>query len=292
MFKEIINKYTALPPYNFTYNITKRITELSKGTENIINIKNRKMFDSFSNLIYNIVSKDSNEYLRLIKIDDILLKLIETTDNEIFYRPLITPTMFIDNEIIYEDLTIKGITILDVEFYDELFSQAEKDASLGTIIHKDNYFIFFYIWSKDNITFDFFTLDNNITSSNNKLKNYIRNFICNTLDMISLMDDKLNIVTIETTKEHNEKRIKRGQIPNPTKIFIHSKDEFRIYIDKFLNDLDEGIRKIGHKFLVRGHWRHFRAERYKNKTKKDMVWIKPFWKGEGIPISKEYILKN
>ena len=60
-------------------------------------------------------------------------------------------------------------------------------------------------------------------------------------------------------------------------------------MNKFNEDFEEGkIKKILYKFMVRGHWRHFRSERYKKETKAKPMRIKPFWKGEGIPIAKEY----
>jgi len=100
------------------------------------------------------------------------------------------------------------------------------------------------------------------------------------------------VVTIETTKEQNIKRIRRKQIPIPTRIVIRAKDNFKKYVKKFNDDLkDAESRKIGCKFLVMGHYRHFRNEKFKNVqgTKK---WIKPYWKGDGIIIAKEYDLKK
>ncbi len=278
-----------LPPYNFTHKLINFINdELKKEKMNESNI----IVKSFNQLLKEITDQDINKYLRIIKIDDLLMHLVEHTDNEIFYRPLITPTMFIDNEIWYKNEMIKGITIVDLEFYNEFILKFEETIKIKIEPMKENYFIFFFMVNKINynISYDFFTLEYDMANTNKELKQYLRNVVCNILDMIYAMDDKLNVTMIETTKEQNIKRIKRDQIPISTKIFIKPKDEFKQYVYKFVKDMEDGIRKIGHKFLVRGHWRHFRSERYKIETRLNPTWIKPFWKGEGIPIAKEYMI--
>ena len=50
--------------------------------------------------------------------------------------------------------------------------------------------------------------------------------------------------------------------------------------------------KIGHRFWVRGHFRIFRSERFKE-AKNKRKWILPFIKGTGILIEKQYeMIKN
>ena len=283
-----------LPPFNFTYKMIdimfKKEMELIEKSSNE-EILSLLPVRGFAELLSNIVNEDINEYLRLIKVDDLLMNIVEHTDNEIFYRPLTVPTMFIDNELMYENYTIKGITIVDLDFY-KTFKLEKTKTEIEFESKGKNYFIFVFLFNRKTfeISLEFFTLEYDIVDTNIQLKNYIRNVICNTLDMIYAMDDKLNVTLIETTKEQNIKRIKRDQIPLPTKIFIKPKDDFKQYVYKFIKDMEEGTRKIGHKFLVRGHWRHFRSERYKIETRANPVWIKPFWKGEGIPIAKEYMI--
>jgi len=108
--------------------------------------------------------------------------------------------------------------------------------------------------------------------------------------MVDGNDADMDCVTIETTKEQNEKRIRRGQVAFPTKIYIRAKGEFKRYVNRFNIDFDNADRqKLGHKFIVRGHWRNFRSPRYVHKQGK-RKWVKPFYKGEGIIISKDYKL--
>lgn len=90
--------------------------------------------------------------------------------------------------------------------------------------------------------------------------------VCNIIDMVEGNDEDLEVTTIHTTSEQNLKRIKRGKVPFPTKVFIRANKEFKQYIKDF-NDEDEECKetKLTCKFLVRGHWKHFRAERYVRK---------------------------
>jgi hypothetical protein len=105
--------------------------------------------------------------------------------------------------------------------------------------------------------------------------------------MVDGNDEDLEIVTVNTSKEQNLKRIKRRQIPMPTKVFIKAKGEFKQYVKKFNQD---DIKELSYRFLVRGHFRHFRSDKFIYK-KGEKTWIKPFYKGKGIVISKDYVIR-
>jgi hypothetical protein len=124
----------------------------------------------------------------------------------------------------------------------------------------------------------------------NNLYEHVRILVCNIVDMVEGNDEDLEVTTIISTSEQNAKKIKRGKIPLPTKIFIRANKEFKQYIKDF-NDADEECKetKLSCKFLVRGHWMHFRAERY-IRRKGEKTWVKPFYKGQGIVVAKPYKL--
>ena len=282
----------SLPPYQF---ITKHI-------DNILNKYSMTMYseDDVYQLkrLYNIISKDLNrdinEMLRLVEIEDDLIRLIEATDNRIFYRKLFFPSIFINNEFKFDNWIIKGILVEEciTDFAGNAIRPSDEN------LEKNDYIIFVTIINPSTNEFwnlTFFLVDKTLHKRDKDydpkgIQKYIRNIICNMVDAVDGNDEDLDIVTIETSKEHNDKRIRKGKVPFPTKIYIRAKGEFKKYVQKFnIACEDNEKRKLGHKFLVRGHWMKFRAERYIRK-KGERTWVKPFWKGEGVVISKDYKL--
>ena len=272
-------KILPLPPYQFTVSALKDLHN--------INIKHPEAwpyFEIIEKTFEWITSPEKNETFRMIEIEEDLIPLIENTDNKIFYRPLFFPTIFINNEFIYENFIIKGITILDI-------ANAPPNIHIEDIEKQEYLIIYTYARIDDiDIGARTITLFRNILEKDDKLANHIRLLICNIVDMVEGNDEDLEFTTIHTSKEQNIKRIKRGKIPFPTKVFIRPKKEFKQYVHDFnLKDKENKEQKLHYKFLVRGHWRHFRAERFVRK-KGEKIWIKPFYKGQGIVISKEYKL--
>lgn len=103
------------------------------------------------------------------------------------------------------------------------------------------------------------------------------------IDIVEGNTKELSVVTIETTGEQNLKRIRRKQVPLPTKIFIRAKGEFKKYVKQFNSDMADVRRgKLGHKVLVIGHYRHFMNEKFIN-VKGTKKWIFPYWKGISLP---------
>lgn len=281
------------PPYNFVLyyaNIMSTIPEKTPEGE---------YAKLFARIIGMESSKDINKELRLVELEKDLIPLVESTDNKIFFRPLFFPSIFINNDFHFENLIVKGIYITECH--------TEKGSSSYFLHHPDvNDYAVFAVVVDANEAFEYHLsialvdkamgkhyLDSN--AENKKLTRcaeYLRTLICNVIDMVEGNTDDLSVVTIETTKEQNIKRIRRKQIPMPTKIVIRAKDEFKKYVKKFNSDM-EGNRsgKLGHKVLVRGHNRHFMNEKFVN-VKGTKRWIFPYWKGEGIAIAKEYMVKK
>lgn len=248
-------------------------------------------------------SKDINKELRLIELEKDLIPLVENTDNKIFFRPLFFPSIFINNDFHFEDLIIKGIYITECH--------TEKGSSSYYLHHPEvNDYAVFAVAADVNISCEYYLsialIDKVIGSQfldskaeNKKLircAEYLRTLICNVIDMVEGNTDDLSVVTIETTREQNKKRIGRKQVPMPTRVVIRAKGEFKKYVKKFNSDAQEFEKdkrsgKSRYKFLVIGHYRHFRNEKFK-KVKGTKKWIFPYWKGEGIAVSKEYILKK
>lgn len=283
----------SLPPYQALVEHTDYM--LNKYTSEKYLEDDVSSIKRINNLISKDLNKDVNEMLRIIEIEKDLIKLIENTNNKIFYRKLFFPSVFINNDLKFENWAIKGIFVQEC-----LSSVGEGVRYSGQYedIEANDYIITISCIGPTTGEFwdlTFFLVDDT-PSKNDKeddpkvVKQYIRNIICNIVDMVEGNDADLDCITIETTKEQNEKRIRRGKIAFPTKIYIRAKGKFKTYIKRFNTDFDNNIiKKLGYQFLVRGHWMNFRSPRYVHKIG-ERAWVKPFWKGEGIIISKDYKL--
>lgn len=256
-----------LPPYNFIYFISKQLKSTTiEDFKKSMSYKNAKISINIIENLNNLIDENVNNNLRIIELDKNIIPLILNTDNKIFYRHLFFKTIFINNQFEFEDMTIKGILVNDIE---------------------NNYFITLPIIHNKTmeITLEFFYL---ISKRKDKLLEYIKEIVLNIVDLVEANDEDLDTIIIETTKEQNIKKINKGNIPYPTKVYIRPKENFKKYINEFAKDTEEEKRKIGHKFLVRGHWRILKDERYSTKSRETPLWIKPFYKGHGILVKKEY----
>lgn len=250
---------------------------------------------------------DVNKTLRIVEVDDSLMELVKATDNKIFHRPLFFPTVFINNNINFKDIYFKGILIQETirtnghtNIFGDAYEKMHKLANDYMIytftidpIEQVGRLLSLRLISDEEEDDKFLrsqTSDIEKIKRHKEIYRFLRLVIVNIVDMVEGNDKDLNITTIETSKDQNIKRLNRNQIPFPTKVYIRPNAEFKKYIQRFNADVqasqeDIERKRISHKFLVRGHWRHFRAERFK---KRGEIWIKPFWKGEGIAIAKEY----
>jgi len=134
---------------------------------------------------------------------------------------------------------------------------------------------------------------NKINKQKNKIKKEtlhlykkIQLFVYNFLDFLN--DPEVKIITVERDEKRNKKRVLHGKLPIPTRKFVRITGQLKIYMDK----LNSGaIRKIDHKFWVRGHFRTLRSEFWKKK-RGIRIWIPPFIKGKGILIKRNYLVKK
>lgn len=113
---------------------------------------------------------------------------------------------------------------------------------------------------------------------------FIRNYISNLHSLILHPE-------VEIKKKdyfNNENRIKRGQVAIPTKYSINLTGKLKKYIDKTTQQ-NEKAWELGHRFWVRGHWKHFQSSRYKNKQGQK-TWVLPFIKGKGELVNKDYYI--
>lgn len=289
------------PPYNNMLYIFQA-TELPNILKGIFGDKDIEPLEQLYSIIGSALNIDINKTLRLVEIEDDLMNLVKDTDNKIFHRPLFFPTVFINNDIEYDGTVIKGILISEALHSDEKVQLVYGDLYEDYGKFANDYEIFYIsIDTKyDKTSFRLMSLIYPKKSSDSSesgirvtnIDNLIRNIVVNIVDMVEGNDEDLEVTTIISTLEQNAKRLKRGKVPFPTKVFIRANKEFKQYVKDF-NETDEECKetKLTCKFLVRGHWMHFRSERYVRK-KGEKTWVKPFYKGQGIVVAKPYKLVN
>lgn len=248
----------------------------------------------FAKILRMEADKDINNELRLVELEKDLIPLVENTDNKIFYRHLFFPSVFINNDFNFEGLIVKGIYI--TECYSEpgsnrytLHWPVPNDCAIFIVAADIDVGCEFYACFAmvNRAIGENFTDTSEERARMRRLSDNVRFLICNIIDMVEGNDEDLEVVTINTSKEHNLKRIKREQIPMPTKVFIKAKGKFKEYVRKFNRDDEDNKKKLAHRFLVRGHWRYFRSEKFVYKQG-EKTWVKPYYKGEGIMVSKDY----
>ncbi len=300
----LFNKLSDRPAYlycvDYAKSLLKEIDYIKDGnqTKELRDMSIHRF--GWANVFLRQTDKDINKDLRLLEVDDDLMNLIESTDNEVFYRPLFFPKVFINRDFEFEGLIIKGIMLVDNHYLPEEELGKEYLAN-GTAL-RDDYNIFFVAVDKkkreefyrlttlsgieNENSYSFLEYESEVRRSARML-DYVKRIVVNIIDMVEGNNDDLDVVTIETTYEQNLKREKRGQIHIPTKVYIRPKDAFKQYVRTF----NENRNSMGysHKFLVRGTMRHYRSDRYlASGLKGTKKWIKPFYKGQGILINKEY----
>lgn len=253
------------------------------------------------------------EKFKNVKIDESIMGLIVHTDNSIAERKLFYPAFFLDNDFDLGRFIVKGVMVfechtiertkddidplIELEVNDNIVNDIRVHFSTLDLEHETS--SDFNMSIKDYGDKDFGEsyrsqirplpeYDNDKEAVANLFENVGR-IVCNIVDMVEGNKEELDIKIISQSKYQNIKKIERGKPTVPSVVIIKPKKELVDYLENFQRD----HKKCGfsHKFIVRGHWRHFRADFYKNANGK-RVWIKPFVKGSGIFIKKDAIIES
>ena len=288
-----VRKVGSLPPFPFMhhyFNLANIPTVQKK-------IPYARFFSEFSKRIDVFSSIDDNTNFRLVEIEKSMIPMLESTDNTFEYRPLFLPMIFIDNEFHVKNYTFKGIFVLDMTYSEVTNEPPVKDLmmlSVGVNLREQNER---YVWTR--LSGDGKLTKINISGGLNEeleefalesQKNYVRTIVVNLLDLIDNKGEEETIIqtTITKTREQNKKRVKRGKIPLPSKIFIRPSDSFRTVVEEFNSHEGTSHR---YRYMVRGHFRRYKSERFKNLENKKK-WIKPHYRGKGITILKGYKVRG
>ena len=116
---------------------------------------------------------------------------------------------------------------------------------------------------------------------------YIENIVFNFLCFVNSPD--IEYVTKIDTPRDTKIRKRKGKPQRPPIASIILTDPIKRYLSK--QRLGEKM-VYSHRFWVRGHWRTLRnIKRYGENTGKN-IWIKPYIKGDGLLINKNYELRT
>lgn len=250
--------------------------------------------DSLDRFYYRLTNKDK---FRILEIDNSVMRLILHTDNTAFFRPIFLPSFFINNTFEFGNYYVKGILV---------YQCAWKDGSISmddNIVPNDVRIYFVSFDTNNFVSSDFDISLRKIEKDEigSKIRIFFREdkdkikelfdrillVVCNVIDLIEGNKEELDIREIKSSPLQNEKRVKKGKIPVKDRVIIRPKKELLNYINEFEKNYEKF--RYSHKFVVRGHWRHFRSERYRDAHGKK-IWIKPYIKGDGLLIQKSYTL--
>lgn len=279
LLQSIINKspleYSLFRSKFYTMMNTKSFDELTINDE----------YFGFMSLSINQWGCDViNDKFINVEIDEKLIDLIKNTKMNFEYVPCFFNSMFINSNIYFEDILLKGIFILD------LYNHQDKVIQEINEQHEHNLWFccFYYDLINDKEDRIFFKLSDIINDSNN-LQNFIANFVISTMNLVESKFDDIEKIKIQYPKEQNEKRKKRNKPPLNDKMILRPNIKLIEYINLFNKrriNLDSN-----YKYLVMGHWMNFKDERYVNK-KGQRTWVLPYWKGDGVEEQRGYTIKS
>lgn len=240
---------------------------------------------------------------RPFEVDDMTKRLIIYTDMpsdrkllELIRLPF--KFIWIDVEITSKEADIGVDRITGIMISESKYVDGSDYSSTGFIVHylcTDGYSSFI---DEFKISFD---KDLTIHYDDKKTAKFLRNFIVNFI--LFYENPEIEYVERTRTKEQQEKRVRRGQMPLPTSYVVKLTGRIRRYAEKLMIRTER--TPISHQFEVRGHWRHFwNEDRFKQlyaMSKEELYAngyqlyegviikrIEPFRKGEGIMVDKKY----
>ncbi len=252
-------------------------------------------------------AKSAHLNSKVFEITPEITRLLLMTKNRVRGTMLPYPNMFIETELQFK----KGWTVdLAPHFIEQkylgilLIQSSPLQSSRGLIaekaVYEDQYpNIFIRAVTQETVSpYSFghlcillysdydFSIEKTLDKRWIEERNFLRNFVMNFLDFLNEPDIKF--VNIPRTEKTRKKRIRKGKIPLPPSTIIKLTGKLKEY----LHQVKTGHHfSYSHRFWVRGHWRDFVSDRYKNK-KGQRTWIYPYIKGEGLLVDKRYRLEE
>jgi len=307
-------KNVIISPY-FQPRKWRRLSNIMKHfvlASSLLKIHN-KVISDYSSYSDTEADADLNAMIRLLtvvkafELEDEVVDLLVKTDNKVRETRLPFPVTFIDTEIVLPEIYHKddlgNMIKLDTRYFGFLIVESGSYKTKGGHVNvpqppdRPDPYIYIYsvfetaVGGAGHLKFSLYRDYPDLSGRKDEAiwqpeRKKIREFVMNFLDF--LYDPDIEMVEVTRFHEESRKAAKKGKgLKIPTRI-IKVKGPLRRYI----NELKLGRHfEYSHKFWVRGHWRHLRAPRFKNK-KGTRIWIPPFIKGYGILIDKRYRLEK
>lgn len=272
----------------------------------------QEIIDMSKEIGYDLTENKSKKLLEnaeIFEVDEKTVWILNMTDNQIFSRKCPYDKIIIDCNLNLEGLWFKGF----------LITRGNSESSKGTLL--------WTYWGEKDSTctnplvcklFDpeldvleeaFTSFENEANKKARKVIKKLKVFVCNFLDFLN--NPEVRIVRLERGQKNIERRKREGKEPLPSSNKIIVSGVLKQYMDK----TSINTKGFNHRFWVRGHFRRFwNKKRYsylydlleQNKLpdkyeidlnivpgeKTIMIWHKPFIKGEGVLVTKNYELKK
>jgi hypothetical protein len=235
----------------------------------------------------------------VLMIDPTLDNVIEDTNPDLSDLRLPFPSFFIDKKFVYEDGVIMGIsvekqretsylTILeacegDKKLADQKYQEFLKNPLINNEIPDISFHTVFvdlkkkdviFIISGSDEVFDPTGLPNEYHVMLKRILEYclnVGNLIITKSDLQNPVNPKKEVRLIPRYNEYNKKSSEQSRFS-----IIRVFGTMREYVTSYNKARRQHGNKLEHGVLVRGHWRHLKAARYKEKK---VIWIAPFIRG-------------
>jgi hypothetical protein len=121
-------------------------------------------------------------------------------------------------------------------------------------------------------------------TSDKRARDFIHKFVINFLNFIN--EREVEIFEHKRSEQNMTRRAKKGMVVLPSSLTVNIYGKLKKYVDSLV-----GGEKFhyNYSFWIRGHWRTYRAPRFKNKKR---AWVLPHVRGKGVLIEKTYKLKE
>jgi hypothetical protein len=277
--------YDTLEPYHYFgiyIDVNKKYLESPEGLSKLfgrgVEFLAQRDFTLVSNATFN---KYDN---KIIEIEDNLMSLLQDTTPSYEDLRMPWPSMFINKQFRIGDFIINGFLLIDVTQIENASENKYEETIrvLAVILNTAGRYEFYSTeplrkWQKDEFRKHYY--DNPKEGKDMRAASRLINTIsANLLNILVNNEEDIVQVPFTASAEQNKKRAKRGKMPHSDKLFIRLSGETKRYAKFYAGQRG----KISVRFMVRGHWRHFKSDRYKAK-KGTKRWIYPFYRGEHLP---------